>query len=141
MGTDSPLPGAFAVHDSNCWDVSLELSMAPVFPSRARDLRGGSDSAQAGFSEPGYSGIWTCRFDERCGADLPHKRFVRFSTHLDFSWIGVGLVLFGTCITRFQIAIVVARGGYIFRVALHVSLHPDKLWSSALQFFSRTPQT
>src|SRR5215471_3333728 len=95
MGTCAALAIALALHGSDSRPLSLEFSMATIFPSRPRSLRGGGTAARAGVSEPGSSGAWTCRFDERRGDDLPHHWFLRLSAHLDFSWIGFGLGLFG----------------------------------------------
>ena len=95
MGTRIALNRARVLHDSNGWTVSLEFSMAAIFPSRPRNLRGGGAPAQAGVRDSRYSGAWTRRFDELCRVDLSQDWFVRFSTHLDVSWIGFGLGLFG----------------------------------------------
>ena len=80
-----------ALHDSNGWPVSLEFSLAALFPSGPRDLRGGGLASKAGVNDPGYSGAWTRRFDRRLSVDLPHSWFVRFSAHLDCYWTGCGL--------------------------------------------------
>ena len=95
MGARVAVDRAFAVHDSNRRSFSLEFSMAAIFPSRPRNLRGGGAPAQAGVRDSRYSGAWTRRFDELCRVDLSQDWFVRFSTYLDFSWIGFGLGLFG----------------------------------------------
>ena len=95
MGARVAVDRAFAVHDSNRQSFSLEFSMAAIFPSRPRNLRGGGAPAQAGVRDSRYSGAWTRRFDELCRVDLSQDWFVRFSTHLDFSWIGFDLGLFG----------------------------------------------
>ena len=138
MGARIALDRALALHDSNGWPVSLEFSLAAIFPSRTGDLRGGSLASKAGVTDPGYSGAWTCRLDRRRSVDLPYNWFVRFSAHLDFYWIGCGLGLFGIPATQLRFSIVGARGDHILRLSRHVSLPPDKLRSAALQFFSRT---
>ena len=138
MGARTAVARAFALHDSDRRPVSLEFSMAAIFPSRPRDLRGGSPASKAGVTDPGYSGAWTCRFDKRRRVDLPHDWFVRFSAHLDFYWTGCGLVLFGVPAAQFRISLLGTRRDHVLRVARHVSLHSDKLRSSQLQFFSRT---
>src|SRR4029450_8894488 len=55
---------AFTLHDSDRWHVSLEFSLAAIFPSRTCNLRGGGAAAQAGVSDPGYSGTWGRRGGE-----------------------------------------------------------------------------
>src|SRR6516165_4866641 len=99
MGTCAALAGARAFYGANSWPLSLEFSLAPIFSSRTRHLRGRGAQAQAGVSDPGYSGAWTCRVDGRRRVDLPHHWFVRFPSHLDFSWIGFGLGLSGVSST------------------------------------------
>ena len=83
MGARIALDRAFALHDSNHRSVPLEFSMATIFPSCPRNLRGGGAEAQARVSDPGYSGAWTHRVDERYRVSLPHDWFVRFPAHLD----------------------------------------------------------
>src|SRR5262245_48324477 len=125
MGTCIAFGRACALHDSNSRLVPLEFSMATIFPSCLGSLCGGSAAAQAGFSDPGYGGAWPCYFDERCRIYLSHNWFVRFPAHLDFSWIGLGLGLFGTPATSLGVSPLDSRRDYILRVARHVSLHPD----------------
>ena len=105
MGARIALARALALHDSNRRPVSLEFSLAAIFSSRPGDLRGGGAAFKAGVTDPGYSGAWPRRFDKRRRVDLPYGWFVRFSAHLDFSWIGCGLDLFGIPATRFRISI------------------------------------
>ena len=138
MGARIALARALALHDSNRRPVSLEFSLAAIFPSRTGDLRGGSLASKAGVTDPGYSGAWTCRLDRRRSVDLPHSWLVRFSAHLDFYWTGCGLGLFGISATQFRFSIVGARRDHVLRLARHVSLRSDELRSAAIQFFSRT---
>ena len=109
MGARIALARALALHDSNRRPVSLEFSLAAIFPSRTGNLRGGGPAFKAGVTEPGYSGAWACRFGKRRRVDLPYNWFVRFSAHLDFYWIGCGLDLFGIPATRLRFSIVGAR--------------------------------
>ena len=95
MGTGTAVDRAFAVHDSDRRSLPLEFSMAAIFPSRPRNLRGGSAPAQTGVRDSRHSGAWTRRFGGRCRADLSQEWFVRFSAHLDFYRIDCGLGLFG----------------------------------------------
>ena len=64
---------------------------------------------------------------------------LRFAAQLDSDWTGCGLVVFRVPAARFRISLLGTRRDYVLRVARHVSLRSDELWSSALQFFSRTP--
>ena len=138
MGTRIALASAVALHDSNRRPVPLEFSLAPIFPSRPRNLCGGGPAFKAGVTDPGYSGACARRFGKRRRVDLPYNRFGRFSAHLDFYWTGCGLGLFGIPATQLRFSIVGVRGDHILRLSRHVSLPPDKLRSAALQFFSRT---
>ena len=132
MGARIAAARAFALHDSNYRLVSLEFSLVAIVPSRFRNLRCRGIAAQSGVSDSGYSGAWTRRFDERCRVDLPHDWFVRFPVHLDFSWISFGLGLFGIPATSLGFSIMGARRNHILRIACHVSLRADKLWSSPI---------
>ena len=138
MGARIALNRASTLHDSNGWPVSLEFSLAALFPSRTGDLRGGSLASKAGVTDPGYSGAWTCRLDRRRSVDLPHSWRVRFSAHLDCYWTGCGLGLFGIFPTQFRFSIVDGRRDHVLRLPRHISLRSDELWSATLQFFSRT---
>ena len=138
MGARIALNRAPPLHDSNGWPVSLEFSLAALFPSRTGDLRGGSLASKTGVTDPGYSGGWTGRLDRRRGVDLPYSGFERFSAHLDFYWIGCDLGLFGIFPTQFRFSIVDARRDHVLRLSHHISLRSDERWSAALQFFSRT---
>ena len=84
MGARIAVARAFTLHDSDRRPVPLEFSLAPIFPSRTGDLRGGSLASKAGVTDPGYSGAWTCRLDRRRSVDLPHDWLVRFSAHVGF---------------------------------------------------------
>src|SRR5580765_4719796 len=138
MGARIALNSAPPLHDSNGWPVSLEFSLAALFPSRTGDLCGGSIASKTGITNSGYSGARTCRLDRRRSVDLPHSWRVRFSAHLDYCWTGCGLGLFGNFPTQFGFSIVDARRDHVLRLPRHISLRPDELWSAALQFFSRT---
>ena len=138
MGARTAVTRAVALHDSHCWHVPLEFSLAALFTSSTGDLRGGSLASKAAVTDPGYSGAWACRFGKRRRVDLRYTWFVRFSAHLDFDWIGCALGLFGIPATQLRFSIVAARGDHILRLSRHVSLPPDKLRSAEIQFFSRT---
>src|SRR6476659_9322985 len=138
MGARIAFARAFTLHDSDRRPVPLEVSLAPIFPSRTGDLRGGSLASKARVTDPGYSGAWTCRLDRRRSIDLPYSWRVRFSDYLDCCWTGCGLGLFGIFPTRFQFSIVDPRRDHVLRLSRHISLRSDERWSPALQFFSRT---
>src|SRR5215475_2941724 len=99
MGAHVAIARPCTLHDSDRRPLSLEFSLAAIFPSRARHLRRRGVAFKAGVTGPGYSGTGTCRFDERCRVDFPHHWFVRFPAHLDFYWIGFGLGLSGVPVT------------------------------------------
>ena len=132
MGARIALNRAPPLHDSNGWPVSLEFSLAALFPSRTGDLRGGSLAFKAGVTDPGYSGAWTCHLDRRRSVDLPHERVLRSAAQLDSDWTRFGLVVFRVSIAGFRISLLGTRRDYVLRVARHVSLRSDELWSSAL---------
>ncbi len=54
MGTRIAVGRAFTLHDSDRGPVSLEFSLAPIFPSRPGDLRGGSFASKAGVTDSSY---------------------------------------------------------------------------------------
>src|SRR4029077_14455256 len=120
MGARTAVARAVTLHDSDRWHVPLEFSLAPVFPSRTRHLRGGSFAPKAGVTDSGYSGTWTCHLDRRRGVDLPYNWFVRFSAYLDSHWTGCGLVVFRVAAARFRISLLGSRVDHFLRVACHV---------------------
>ena len=132
MGARTVVARAFTLHDSDRWHVSLEFSLAAIFPSRTCNLRGGGAAAQAGVSDPRYSGAWTRRFDKRGRVDLPHDWFLRFPAHLDFCWIDFGLGLFGIHPTSLPSSTLGTGRDHLLHVARHVCLHSDKLRSSQI---------
>ena len=138
MGARIAVACAFTLHDSNRRPLPLEFSLAPIFPSRTGDLRGGSLASEAGVTDPGYSSAWTSHLARRGRIDLPHDWLLRFAAQLDFDWFGCGLGFVGILPAQFRFSIVDARRDHLLRLARHVSLHPDKLRSSQIQFFSST---
>ena len=84
MGARTAVARAFTLHDSDRRHVPLEFSLAPIFPSRTGDLRGGSFASKAGVTDPGYSGAWTCRLDRRRSVDLPHELGLTLCRSLGF---------------------------------------------------------
>ena len=139
MGARIALARAVALHDSNRRPVPLEFSMAAIFPSRPRDLRGGGPAFKAGVTDPGYSGAWARRFGKRRRVDLPYNWFGRFSAHLDFYWIGCGLGLFGISATQFRILDRGRPPAITFCALLATYLCvPTNCGVPQLQFFSRT---
>ena len=94
MGVGIAVARTFSLHDSDCWYVPLEFSLAPIFPSRTGDLRGGSFASKAALTDPSYSGAWTCRLGRRRSIDLPRERILRSAAQLDSDWTRFGLVVF-----------------------------------------------
>ena len=138
MGVDPAVDRALALHDSNGWIIPLEFSLVAVFPFGVGDLRRGSASSKAGVSDPGYNDAWPHSFDQHRSVRLPHRWFLRSSADLDFYWTGCDLDLFGTPATQFRTPTLGAGGDHVLRFPRHISLHADKLRSSAIQFVSRT---
>ena len=141
MGARIAVARAFTLHDSDRWHVPLEFSLAPIFPSCTGDLCGGGLAFKAEVIDPSYSGAEACRLDKCHRVDLPHERFVRFAAQLDSDWTRCRLVVFRVAAARFRISLLGTRRDHVLCVARYVSLRSDQLWSAALQFFSRTPQT
>src|SRR5215831_4123313 len=138
MGAHIAFTRAPALHDSNGWALPLEFSMAAILSSGSRNLCSRSAAHVVGITDPGYSGGCAHHFDERRSVYLPDDWFLHSSAWLDFWWIGRGLVFVGIARTPFQISTVGACCNHILRVPGNVSLHPDKLRSSHIQFFSGT---
>src|SRR4249920_2053727 len=113
MGALITVACAFTLHDSDRRPVPLEFSLAPIFPSRTGDLRGGSFASKAGLTDPSYCGAWTCRLDRRRSVDLPHERVLRFAAHLDSDWTRCGLVVFRVPAARFRISLLGTRRDYV----------------------------
>lgn len=137
MGARIAVACAFTLHDSNRRPLPLEFSLAPIFPSRTGDLRGGSLASEAGVTDPGYSSAWTSHLARHGRIDLPHDWLLRFAAQLDFDWFGCGLGFVGILPAQFRFSIVDACRDHVLRLPCHISLRSDKLWSAALQFFTR----
>src|SRR5262245_15468240 len=138
MGSDLALDCALALHDSNSRPVPLEFSMAPIFPSRPRNLCGGGAADSIAIIDRScHCACLGCSHRHR-SFNLPHSWRLRFSAHMDLCRTHCSLVLFRTSVTQFRISAVGASCDDILYFARDVSLHPDKLRSSEIQFFSRT---
>src|SRR6187200_774004 len=109
MGTRIAVGRAFTLHDSDRGPVSLEFSLAPIFPSRPGDLRGGSFASKAGVTDSSYGGAWTCRLDRRRRVDLPDERVLRSAAQLDSDWTHCSLVVFRVPAARFRISLLGTR--------------------------------
>src|SRR5436309_553706 len=138
MGTGVAVRFAFALYDSNGRTVSLEFSLAAILSSSPGDLRGGGTAHGIAVNDCSYDRAYPGRSDSNRCVYLPDGWFLCFSAWLDFSWIGRRLVFVGITRTPFQISTVAAGCNHILHAPGNVSLHPDKLRSSAIQFFSRT---
>ena len=138
MGTRIAFNRAPALHDSNGWPVSLELSLAALLSSAPGDLRSGSAAEGIAANGCSYDGVYPDRFDGNRSVNLPDGRLLRCSSWLDFSWIGCWLVFMGIGPTWLRISIVGASCNYILRASDDVSLHADELRSSEIQFYPGT---
>src|SRR5437867_11556455 len=137
MGTHIARCRACALHDSNGWPLSLELSLAAILSSNPGDLRGGGAAHGIAVNDCSYDRAYPGRSDGNRSVYLPDGWFLHSSAWLDFSWIGRRLVFVGIARTPFQISIVDARCNHILCAPGNVSLHPDKRGNSEIQFFSR----
>ena len=113
----------------------MEFSLAAILSSNSGDLRGGGAAHGIAVNDCSYDRAYPGRSDGNRCVYLPDVWFLRFSAWLDFSWIGRRLVFVGIARTPFQISTVDARRDHVCRVAGHLSLHPDKLRSSADTIF------
>ena len=143
MGVDPASDRAVALHDSGSWTFSVEFSLAAILSLGSGRLRGRSAAifptfAKAVVSDPGCSSTWFGDFDRDCNFDLPYRRELRISISLDSYRTRCALVPLGIFATEFRISSVGARGDHVFGVACNISLHPDELRCSKVQFFSRT---
>ena len=94
MGARTAVARAFALHDSNRRHVPLEFSLAAIFSSRPRNLRGGGlATALPSTTEP-CNCAWTDRRDRNRSRDLSHGRHLCVSANVDPYRAGGGLVLF-----------------------------------------------
>jgi hypothetical protein len=146
MGTDFTPRGAFALDGSDSRPVSMEFPLVAFRPFDPCDLRSRSFAIisrfpQAKLGDPGHSVPWARRFDGDYNADIACGRLVRISISLDFCRALCALVLVGGLFTGFRISAMHARIDHVLRFAGNVCLHPDKLWCSHIQFFSKLAQT
>src|SRR5437762_10158894 len=113
MGTHIARCRACALHDSNGWPLSLELSLAAILSSSPGDLRGGGTAHGIAVNDCSYDRAYPGRSDRNRCVYLPDGWFLRFSAWLAFSWIGRRLVFVGITGTRFQISSVAAGCNHI----------------------------
>src|SRR5215216_2469491 len=137
MGARLAVSRTPALHDSDRRPVPLEFSLVAILASDPRDLRGRGVAVQARVCDSTCSGACAPCVDERYRVHFPRTWFVRFPAHLDSSWIGLSLDLFGVPVTPLQFSTLDVRGDHFLRAARDISLRPDKLRSSQVQFFSR----
>ena len=137
MGARIALNRASALHDSNRWPVSLEFSLAALFPSglaicaaEALRLKPGSPTpATTALGLVVLTGAATLIF--HTAGDMLFR-----SLGLLVDWLRFGFVW------NFSYAVPILDRGpprdHVLRVSRHISLRSDELRSPALQFFSRT---
>src|SRR6476659_8014562 len=134
MGAHIARCRARALHDSNGWPLSLELSMVAILSSDPCGLRGGSAADGIAANDRSYDGVYPDRFDGNRSVYLPDGWSLRCCRWLDFSWIERRLVVVGIAWTRFHIFALAAGSNHILRVSCDISLPADKLRSSKIQF-------
>src|SRR5207247_10173646 len=111
MGADLARACARARDATSRGAVSVEFSLASIFPSHSRSLRGrsaanlawyGADSPMAGVIDTGYNSARTRYLDSPNDVHLSNGRPLRFSVDLDFSRARRALLLFGASFTQFR---------------------------------------
>src|SRR6266849_8962488 len=127
--------------------VSVEFSLASIFPSHSRNLRGrsaanlagyGVDSPMAGLIDTGYNSARTRYLDSPNDVDLSNGRPLCFSVDLDFAWARGALVFFGASFTQFRTWRMGTGGDHISRVSFDIFLHPAELRCPEIQSVART---
>src|ERR1700757_3886946 len=132
MGARIAVARAPALRDSNRRLVSLEFSMAAIFPPGPRDLRGGAATDSIAIDHRSCHCAWPGHCDGYRSLNLSHRRHLCFSANMDLYRTSCGLVWFRIPATQVRISLVGTHADYVLRVARHVSLHPDKLRSSQI---------
>ena len=101
MGIGPAFAGALALHDSNGWFFSVELSLATFFSFDSGDLRGRSAARAPGTIDPGYGGTRSrCRYG-RCDVNSAYDERVRFPADMDLSRTRGNLVAVNILVARF----------------------------------------
>src|SRR4030095_2041642 len=137
MGARIALNRAFALYDSNYRSVPLEFSMAAIFPSYSRNLRGGGAAEKVAIKNRSSHCVRLghCCRDRRF--NVPHGKHLRVSAYMDLYRLGCSLVVLRIFVRQFRIWTVAPCGGHILCVSGDLSVYPDKRRSSQIQFFSR----
>src|SRR5437870_8722895 len=127
--------------------VSVEFSLASIFPSHSRNLRGrsaanlawcGVDSPVAGVIDTGYNSARTGYLDSPNDVDLSNWRPLCSSVDLDFARARRALVFFGASFTQFRTWRMGTGGDHISRVSCDIFLHPAELRCPEIQSVART---
>src|SRR5215469_6364873 len=95
MGTGSASALTLALHDSDSWAFSVELSLAAVFSFGPGDLCRGGFAATGGNTDPGDRGAGSHGLDGHCDVNPAYDWLPRFSAHMDLSWARGVLVSLG----------------------------------------------
>ena len=128
--------------------VSVEFSLASIFPSHSRNLRGRSaanlawygvvDSPMAGVIDTGYNSARTRYLDSPNDVDLSNWRPLCFSVDLDFARARRALVFFGASFTQFRTWRMGTGGDHISRVSFDIFLHHAERRCPEIQSVART---
>ena len=138
MGAHIALNRAFALHHSNHRSVPLEFSMAAIFPSYPRNLRGGGAAENVAIKDRSSHCARLGHYCRDRRFDVPHWGHLRVSAYMDLYRLGCSLVVLRIVVRQFRISAVAPSSNHILCVTGDLSVHPDKRRSSQIQFFSRT---
>ena len=130
MGARIALNRAFALHDSNRRSVPLEFSMAAVFPSGPRNLRGGGAAENVAIKNRSSHCARLGHYCRDRRFDVPHWGHLRVSAYMDLYRLGCSLVVLRIFVRQFRIWTVAPNGDHILCVTRDLSVYPDKLRSS-----------
>src|SRR5207249_12126047 len=136
MGADLARACARARDATSRGAVSVEFSLASIFPSHSRSLRGrsaanlawyGADSPMAGVIDTGYNSARTRYLDSPNDVHLSNERPLRFSVDLDFYRARRALVFFEGYFTQFGFCRVVSDSDHFSGVSFVLFVHSSEL--------------
>src|SRR5262245_23056757 len=136
-------PGRALAHNAtNARTVSVEFSLVAFFSFDPCVVCSGGVAVVSRFEkariyDPGRSRTWTRGFDGDCNVRVAGGRLLSISIGLDSCRTRCALVLVGISTTRFWISAMRSCYDHVLRFPGDISLHPDKLRCSDVQFFSR----
>src|SRR6266513_3711656 len=99
MGACTAVARAFALHDSNRRPVPLEFSMAAIFSSRSRNLRGGGATEGIAIDHRSPVCAWPDRCDRNRSRNVSHTRHLCVSANVDLYRASGGLVFVRISVT------------------------------------------